>query len=449
MEKEKNLTEGNILKSLMGFALPVLLAMFLQALYGAVDLLIVGQFATTEDVSGVATGSMLLMTLTGVITGLAMGITILVGQSIGEKNAKKAGDTVVNGTVIFAVLAIALTIAVVVFSDVLSKLMHAPKEAFEQTVSYVRICGIGLIFIIAYNVLGGIFRGIGDSKTPLITVIIASIFNVVADVILVAVFDMGAAGAAIATVIAQGASVLISLFIISRKKLPFEIELSKQLINKGIIVKILKLGIPVALQELLVGISFLVIQAQVNTMDVIASAGVGVAEKLCGFIMLIPASYMQSMSAFVAQNIGAGRMDRAKKALLCGISTSLIAGVVIGGFSFFRGDLLAMIFTKETAVIVAAHDYMKAYAIDCLFTAFLFCFLGYFNGCGNTFFVMLQGIVGAFCVRVPMVFLMSNLPNATLFHIGLATPGSSIVQIALCVIFMLYTARVEKKGDAW
>ncbi|MBE5964571.1 MAG: MATE family efflux transporter [Lachnospira sp.] len=442
MEKEKNLTEGNILKSLMGFALPVLLAMFLQALYGAVDLLIVGQFATTEDVSGVATGSMLLMTLTGVITGLAMGITILVGQSIGEKNAKKAGDTVVNGTVIFAVLAIALTIAVVVFSDVLSKLMHAPKEAFEQTVSYVRICGIGLIFIIAYNVLGGIFRGIGDSKTPLITVIIASIFNVVADVILVAVFDMGAAGAAIATVIAQGASVLISLFIISRKKLPFEIELSKQLINKGIIVKILKLGIPVALQELLVGISFLVIQAQVNTMDVIASAGVGVAEKLCGFIMLIPASYMQSMSAFVAQNIGAGRMDRAKKALLCGISTSLIAGVVIGGFSFFRGDLLAMIFTKETAVIVAAHDYMKAYAIDCLFTAFLFCFLGYFNGCGNTFFVMLQGIVGAFCVRVPLVLLIRGIENVSLFMIGLATPASTVVQIVMCVTY--YCIKREK-----
>ncbi len=443
MENKKNLTEGNILMSLLGFAFPVLVALFLQALYGAVDLMIVGQFAATEDVSGVATGSMLLMTLTCVITGLTMGITILVGQSIGEKNPKKAGKTVYNGIVIFVVVSVLLTFFVLIFAKDLATIMHAPAGAFKQTVEYIRVCGYGIIFIVAYNVLGGIFRGLGDSKTPLITVIIASIFNVIGDFILVAGFGMGALGAAIATIIAQGASVVISLIIISKKQLPFEFTFKRENIDKNIIGKILKLGIPVALQEFLVGISFLVIQAQVNTMDVIASAGVGVAEKLCGFIMLIPSSFMQSMSAFVAQNIGAGQKNRANKALLYGIGTSLVAGVIIGSFSFFRGDLLAMIFTKDKAVIVAAHDYMKAYAIDCLFTAFLFCFLGYFNGRGNTFFVMIQGIVGAFCVRVPLVLIIRGIENVSLFMIGLATPASTVVQIVMCVIFFVICKKKE------
>lgn len=209
--------------------------------------------------------------------------------------------------------------------------------------------------------------------------------------------------------------------------------------------RILALGTPIALQDLLVSISFLVILAIVNSMGVIASAGVGVAEKLCAFIMLVASAYMQSMSAFVAQNMGAGKPERAKRALLYGIGTSLMAGVTLFYFSFFHGYAMAGIFARDPQVVAAAADYLKAYAIDCILTSFLFCFVGYFNGCGKTFFVMVQGIVGAFCVRIPVSWFMSRMAGVTLFKIGLATPCSSAVQILLCAAYFIWLSGRSRK----
>lgn len=441
MSKTYNLTEGNILKSLIRFALPVLGALFLQALYGGVDLLIVGQFAKTADVSGVATGSMLMMTVTQVVTGLAMGITILVGERIGERKSEAAGEAVGGGIFMFGVLGVLLTAVMVIFADVFAGLLHAPEEAVKETVAYIRICGIGLIFIIAYNILGAIFRGLGDSKTPLMTVLIACVVNIAGDLLLVAVFNMGSAGAAAATVAAQAISVVVSLVIIRRKTLPFKLKKSDIRFNKKIIGTELKLGTPIALQELLVGISFLLIQAVVNSFGVTASAGMGVAEKVAMFIFLVPSAYMQSMSAFVAQNMGANNPARAKKALMYGILTAFSVGVLMAAATFFFGDAMSSIFAKDIAVISESHSYLKAYAIDCMLTPFLFCFMGYYNGCEKTLFVMIQGIVGAFLVRVPIVYLMSRVPGVSLFQIGLGTPASTVVQIILCVCMFIYLER--------
>ena len=246
-KQHKTLTEGNILSSLLKFAVPVLLALFLQAMYGAVDLLVVGQFAHTADVSGVATGSMLMHTVTFVITGFAMAITIMIGESIGKKQPKESSLAIGNGICLFAIFSIILTFLLVFGSDLFSTLMHAPKEAFAQTSIYIKICGAGSLFIIAYNVLGAVFRGIGDSKTPLLTVAIACVINIIADLIFVAGFDMGAAGAALATVLAQTISVVISLLIIRKKPLPFQFQLKDIRFHKRIIKKILLLGTPVAL----------------------------------------------------------------------------------------------------------------------------------------------------------------------------------------------------------
>lgn len=446
MNNNKSFTSGGVLKSLIVFAVPVFAALFLQSLYGGVDLLIVGQFAETADVSGVATGSLLMHTVTMVITGLSMGITVYVGQKIGERNNEEAGKAIGAGIVLFILMGIIFSAVLVVYTKGFTNLLHAPKEAYLQTCRYIMVCGMGTIFIGFYNLLGAIFRGIGDSKTPLFTVLVACIFNIAFDLIFVAVLGLGSMGAALATVIAQAVSVFISIMVIIKKTLSFTFKKEYIRFNKRIILKELRLGTPIALQDLLVGISFLVIQTVVNSIDVTASAGVGVAEKVCGFIMLVPSAFSQSMSAFVAQNIGAGLKDRALKALKYCILTSLAVAVVIGSFTFFKGNILANIFVKDAEVIIQAHDYLKAYAVDTLFTAILFCYIGYYNGCGNTFFVMLQGIIGAFCIRVPVVFLMSSLPNTTLFYIGLATPASSVFQIVLCVVFMLYRNYTEIKG---
>ena len=446
MELKNNFTEGKILSPLIRFAFPVLLALLLQSLYGAVDLMVVGQFATTADISAVATGSQILHSITMVLTGLTTGVTVLLGQRIGEGREKEGGKTVGAGIFLFFLVSVLFTALLVTLSAPISKVMNAPEAAFDRTVSYVRICAWGTVFIIAFNMLGGIFRGMGDSKMPLITVAIACVCNILGDLLLVAVFHMGAAGAALATVGAQAISVALSILIIAKRKLPFSFRLKDIRFDKAITGAILRLGLPICFQELLVAVSFLVIMAIVNALGLVQSAGVGVVEKICVFIMLIPSAYMQSMSSFVAQNIGAGKPDRAKKALLYGILTSLAAGAVTGYISFFHGDVLAGIFAskEDPAVILAAADYLRAYAVDCMLVAFLFCFIGYFSGLGRTFFVMLQGIIGAFAVRVPMSFLLSRIPDVRLFYIGLATPASTFVQIVLCGGYFLLLWKHKK-----
>ena len=453
MKQSHDFTQGRIFVPLIRFALPVLLALFLQTMYGAVDLLVVGQFggALSEVyVSAVSTGSQIMHSITVVITGLSMGLTVFVGRKIGEGRPEEAGKIIGSGITLFAIVALAITGVMVSAAPLCAQIMHAPEQAFDQTVTYITICCAGAIFIVAYNLVGSIFRGIGDSNMPLITVAIACVLNIGGDLLLVAVFHMGAAGAAIATVAAQAISVLLSLLIIRQRELPFTFCL-KDILPKGVYIRrILKLGVPIALQDLLVSVSFLVITAIVNSLGLTASAGVGVAEKMCGFLMLVASAYMQSMSAFVAQNIGAQKPDRARRALGYGIASSLAVGIAMGLFTFFHGDLLAGVFAKDAAVILAASDYLKAYAFDCVLTSFLFCFIGYFNGCGNTTFVMLQGVIGAFGVRVPVSWLMSRQASVSLFHIGLATPASTVLQILLCGIFFAYVLQMHptKKPDA-
>ena len=437
MKKQHDFTQGPILPALLKFALPVLLALLLQAMYGAVDLQVVGRFGTAADISAVSTGSQIMQTITVVITGLAMGVTVLLGQKIGEGKPEEGGRAVGGGICLFSVVTLIVTVPMLLMAPRMSALMQAPADAFADTVVYVRICSAGAVFIVAYNILGSIFRGLGDSQMPLITVSIACVFNIAGDLLMVGGLGMGVAGAAIATVFAQAVSVLLSLLIIRRRQLPFTLTKQDIRFEKSVIRQILKLGIPVAFQDLLVSLSFLAIIAIANAMGTIASAGVGVAEKLCAFVMLVPSAYMQSMSAFVAQNVGAGREDRSQKALLCGIVSSLAAGLVMGWAAFFHGDLLAGLFAEDTAVIGAAWEYLKAYAIDCLLTSFLFCFVGYFNGHGQTVFVMVQGFVGALGVRMPVAFLMSRMSPGSLFHLGLSTPASTVVQILLCGVWFL------------
>ena len=333
-------TEGRILGPLVRFALPVLAALFLQAMYGAVDLMVVGRFGTSADVSAVSTGSQIMMTLTNLVSSFAMGATILLGQRIGEGRGEAGGEVIGSCVMLFGVIALAMTALVVPGAGALARLMRAPEEAFDHTAAYVRLCGLGTAVIIAYNLIGSVFRGIGDSRTPLITVAIACACNIAGDLVLVAGFHLGAAGAAATTVAAQAVSVAISLALIRRRPLPFAMKRADLRFDGKIIGRVTLLGLPIALQDLLVGVSFLIIQAIVNALGLVPSAGVGVAEKVCAFIMLVPSAFMQAESAFVAQNAGAGLYRRALKALFCGIGVSLIFGVVMAWLSLDRKSVV-------------------------------------------------------------------------------------------------------------
>ncbi len=446
MQMNQDFTQGKIFAPLMGFTASLLASMFLQTLYGAVDMMIVGRFCAPEEIAAVSTGSILMQNITIVITGLSLGTAILMGQKFGEGKLDELGPVVGASICLFGLIGAVLAVSMQWLAKYCLAAMCTPEEAFAAAARYVKICSAGAPFIVAYNVLGSIFRGIGNARIPLLSVAIACMANIVGDWILVGPMDMGAAGAALATIAAQGFSVVLSAFIITRQGLPFPFARADVRFHWSVIRRVLLLGFPVALQDALVNISFLVITAIVNTLGVVTAAGIGIAERLCGFVMLVPSSCGQAMSSFTAQNIGAGQPERARRALAIAILSALSVGVFMGWGAFFHGDVLTGLFVQgQPEVAAAAWSYLRAFAIDCLLTSFLFCFIGYFNGCGRTQFSMWQGIVGAFGVRVPVSWLMSRVVPVSVFKVGLATPCSSVVQILLCAG---YFVRLRRRGEA-
>ena len=418
MEQSKSdFTQGSIIKKLTAFMLPILGALILQAAYGAVDLLVVGRFGTTSGLSAVSTGSNVLNLAAFVVTQLSMGTTILIARFIGEKRQEDIGPLVGGSCVVFAVISVVLFVVMVGFARPISILMQAPDEAVELTSAYVRICGAGIFFIVAYNVLAAIFRGLGDSRSPLIFVAVACAVNVICDLVLVVGLHMDAAGAALATVFAQLISVIFALFLLakraSKKELQFEISKSNFKINSQCR-RALKIGFPLALQECLTQISFLALCAFVNRLGLEASSGYGVAFKIVSFVMLIPSALMQSIASFVSQNVGAGNETRAKKSMLTGVGIGISIGCVVFLLVLLKGDIL---------------------------TGILFSMIGYFNGHDKTLWVMIQGLVQTLLVRLPLAYVMSIQPNASLTYIGLAAPISSLVGIILNVGFYIQINR--------
>lgn len=434
MDNKNDFTTGNITKKLLWFMLPILGALLLQAMYGAVDLVIVGQFGTTEGMSGVSTGSNIVNMFVFTLTGLAMGITVLISRYIGEGNSHKIGKVLGGVIAFFSVLAVVISIFMVVVAPLLAKLMQAPESAFSLTVLYIRICGGGMLFVIAYNILSSIFRGLGDSTSPLIFVSIACVVNIIGDLVLVAGLHMNVAGAAIATISAQGVSVILSLFILSKKELPFTFSVKDIGFNPEVL-KFLKLGAPIALQEFLTQLSFLAICAFINKIGLDASSGYGVAQKIQSFVMLIPSSLMQSMSSFVGQNVGAKKEKRARQAMF----TGMIIGAIIGAFVFvlmmFKAELISSIFTSNQSVIIRSSEYIRGFAIEAVVTSVLFSYMGYFNGHGNTVFVMAQGLIQSFLVRLPFSYIASIQPNPSLTLVGMAAPSATVFGITLCTIY--------------
>lgn len=422
---------------------PILGALVLQAAYSAVDLLVVGRFGTTEGLSAVSTGSQVLNLVTFAVTQLAMGITVLIARYIGEKKTQNIGPLIGGSALIYAIISVLLFIVLVSLPRQISVLMQAPQEAVGLTSDYVRICGAGIFFIVAYNLLSAIFRGLGDSKSPLLFVAVACAVNIAGDLILVAGLQMDAAGAAIATVFAQAVSVVFALVLLARRQLGFHITKQDFRINPHCI-KAFAIGLPLALQEFLTQISFLALCAFVNRLGLEASSGYGVACKIVNFAMLIPSSLMQSMASFVSQNVGAGKEKRAKQALFSGMGVGLAVGCVVFAFVLFKGDLLTGIFTSDAVVVQKGYEYLKGFALETIVTAVLFSMVGYFNGHDKTVWVMAQGLVQTLLVRLPLAYFMSIQPDASLTKIGFAAPAATIFGIILNVIYYVWTNR--KRG---
>ena len=434
---QSDFTQGSILKKLVTFMMPVLGALILQAAYGAVDLLVVGRFGSTSGLSAVSTGSQVLNLVTFVVIQTAMGITVLIARYLGEKKPEQIGSVIGGSAIVFTIISVVLFAVMVGFARPISILMQAPTEAVDLTTTYVRICGAGIFFIVAYNLLSAIFRGLGDSKSPLLFVLVACIINIFGDLALVAGLHMDAAGAAIATVAAQACSVVFAVILLMKKQLPFEITKKDFRLNIQC-QRFLEIGLPLALQEFLTQISFLALCAFVNRLGLEASSGYGVACKIVNFAMLVPSALMQSMASFVSQNVGAGKLKRARQSMLTGIGVGLVVGCFVFALVMLKGDVLTGFFSTDEAVIQNGFAYLKGFAPETIVTAVLFSMIGYFNGNNKTVWVMTQGLIQTLLIRLPFAYIMSIQPNASLTMIGLAAPVSTMVGIILNVGFFTW-----------
>lgn len=433
---ENRLTQGDVRRSLVRFALPFLGASLLQFLYGAVDLMIVGRFGDAACVSAVSTGSQLMQTLTCLISGFAAGGTVMIGQYKGarrEEDVKRAIGTLFS---LFTVIALAAAVVFALSTDLFVRAMQVPDEAILPARQYIFTCSCGLIFITGYNIICGMLRGMGDSRRPMIFIAISCCTNIVGDLILVGPLQMGALGAAVATVFAQALSMCLALAVLLRGEYSHYFTGRWFRPNRDKAALLFRLGTPIALQEFLVTLSFLLITAIVNDIGLSESAAVGVVERIIGIGMLAPAAFMSAISAMTAQNIGAGQRDRAVSATRCGLVYSLIFGIVmLAAIQLFPQWAMGL-FIDDTAVITHGALYLRTYSVDCLLVCFVFCLNGFFNGCGCTGFTMVNSLVSTFAVRVPVVWLMSRLTGATLLQIGLAAPLASALQIIMQLCFL-------------
>ena len=412
--KELDLTQGSVPKVLLQFAVPFLIANVLQALYGGADLFVVGQYDDSASVAAVAIGSQVMQTITGIILGITTGTTVLIAIATGAKDNRKVAFTIGSSVWLFSITGVVLTLVMVLFHSRIAELMHTPVEAMVDTKNYILVCSLGILFIVGYNVVCGILRGLGDSKTPLYFVGLACVINIVLDFILVGYFHWGATGAAIATVTAQGVSFGIALWFLYRHGFHFDFSRKDIRLNRNLSKKILVLGAPIALQDALINVSFLIITAIVNQMGVIASASLGVVEKIIVFAMLPPMAISSAVATMTAQNYGAGLIKRMNKCLASGIGIALVA---------------------------MAADYLRGYSIDCIVVSFVFCINSYFSGQGNSLFPMIHSLIATFLFRIPLSYWFSQIDSSSLFIMGFAPPISTVVSLLICIWYLRYTQR--------
>ena len=441
---EKNLTTGSVLKTIIYFALPYLLSYFLQTLYGMADLYITGQFNGVDSITAVSNGSQVMHMLTVIIVGLAMGTTVIIGKAIGGNKLDNAGRAIGNTITLFMGIAIVMTIVFLIAAKPIVLLIGVPQEAVAGTVRYLIICFIGIPFITAYNIISSIFRGLGDSKSPTYFIGISCVTNITLDYVFIGLCDLGPSGAALGTVLSQTFSVIVAFISIRKRKTGIKLVKEDFIPDRKVLGEILKVGIPVAVQDGCIQVAFIIITVIANHRGLDDAAAVGIVEKMISAIFIIPSSMLATVSALSAQNIGAGKYDRAAKTLKYATMITSVYGVFMAVIMQVLAAPLLALFTKDAAVVVLGTQYMKGYIIDSIFAGVHFCFSGYFAAYGKSYIGFMHNIISITFVRVPGSYLASKLFGDTLFPMGLAAPAGSLLSVIICVCAYIYLKRSGK-----
>ena len=442
---ERNLTEGSVLKTVIYFSLPYLLSYFLQTLYGMADLFIIGQFNGVDSTTAVSVGSQVMHMLTVIIIGLAMGTTVMTGRAVGEGNRRKISCAIGNTITLFAILAAVFTVVLLLSVNGIISLISTPTEAVPQAKDYLIICFIGIPFITAYNIISSVFRGIGDTKSPMYFVAVACVFNIILDYVFIGFFKLGAAGAALGTTLSQTVSVIISLAAIRKKQMLPKITKSDLKPDRATMGSLLKIGIPVAVQDGFIQVSFIVITIFANRRGLNDAAAVGIVEKLIGIFFLIPSSMLSTVSALSAQNIGAGKPERAVLTLKYAAIIAVVFGLTTSMAMQFFAENAVSLFSSDSTVIQLGGEYMHSYVWDCVFAGINFSFCGYFCACGLSNIPFMNNCISILAVRIPVAYMASKFFTDSLFPMGLASPLGSLLSVFISVTAYMWLKRHPEK----
>ncbi|MBR6042987.1 MAG: MATE family efflux transporter [Paludibacteraceae bacterium] len=433
MPKQRDLTSGGIFKNILYFSLPFLLSYFLQTFYGLADLFIIGRYGSIADTTAVSIGGQVMHMLTVMIVSLAMGATVLIGKAVGGKKKGQKNMVIGNTTTLFILLSVVLTVVLLLCCTFLVRLMATPAEAVEGTTRYLLICFAGIPFITAYNIISSIYRGLGDSKSPMYFVAVACVFNIVFDLVFIGGLSWGPTGAALGTVLAQTISLVLALAFTIRKQTMEGLDKFHFKLRRKVTGKIIRIGLPVCAQDCFIQISFILITIFANQRGLNDAAAVGIVEKLIGILFLIPSSLLSSVSTLCAQNIGAGHHDRVRKTLYYSVALASGFGFFFSVIFQFVSPHFVALFTNEPDVIGKGAEYLRSYVWDCLFAGVHFCFTGYFCAYGRSEVAFVHNTLSIILARVPLAYLAS-IYYASLYPMGWAAPIGSIISIIVCMV---------------
>ena len=429
----KDLTQGSIIGNITTFSLPYMLAYFLQILYGLADLFVIGQYCGVDSTTAVSNGAQVMYMVTVVLIGLAMGTTVLTARAIGAKDPERTRAVVGNTVTMFAIIAVVLMVVLLCLRGWIVGVMDTPAEALNGMEHYLTICFIGIPFIIAYNIIASIFRGLGDSKSPMYFVAVACVVNIILDYFFIGVLELGAMGAALGTTLSQAASVLFALCYIRRHKGMLDISRSDLRPQRDVIKLILKIGLPIAIQDGFIQISFLAITVIANGRGLVDAAAVGIVEKFIGLVFIVPSAMLSTVSAISAQNFGANKLPRAKQTLRTAMLITSVYGLVVSITLQFIPQVAVGLFTSDSQVLAQGSDYLRVYVWDCIFASIHFCFSGFFTACGYALISFLHNSLSIVCARVPLAWLSSMLYPDTLYPMGLSTCTGSFISCLICI----------------
>lgn len=444
---ERNLTEGSVFRNLVRFSLPFLASYFLQTLYGMADLVIIGQFEGVASTTAVSVGSQVMHMLTVMIVGLSMGSTVAISHAIGANEPEKAGKDIGGTIVIFTIVGIVLTVLLTVFTGRVVSVMSTPSEAVEGARRYLTVCFLGIPFITAYNVLSSIYRGLGDSRTPFYFVLVACIANILFDILFMGPMGLGPMGAALGTVISQALSVVIALVHLKRSRTGLSVRRDDLKLDKETVGPIMKVGFPIAIQDGLIQVAFIVITVIMNRRGLTDAAAVGIVEKVISFLFLVPSSMLSSVSALASQNLGAGKEKRARETLYWALVIAVTFGVIVSIVIQFIAPWVVALFTDDEAVIRSGTQYLKGYVLDTIFAGIHFSFSGYFCAMGMSGISFIHNIIAIVLVRIPGVYLLSALYPDNLLPVGLATVSGSLLSAIICVVAYWIIGRKKNRNQ--